>query len=213
MNTKYIIKNYIQLFIGLFIIALGIALSIKADLGTSPISCVPYVLSIELSKTVGTLTFLFNAFLVILQVILLKSNFPRKQYLQLIIALIFGIFTDAALFILGFVNPITLTQRWITLIISCFTIALGVIIEVNADAVYIAADGLVIAIRKITHIEFGKIKTCMDVTLVLTAFILSYIFFGKFIGVGLGTIAAAILVGYIVRFYNKIIRYAQKNIL
>lgn len=212
MNVRYIVKNYIQLLTGLFIIALGIALSIKANVGTSPISCIPHVLSLQTHLTVGTVTFLFNTLLVILQIILLKSEFPKIQYFQLVIALVFGVFTDTALFVLGFVNPTTIVERWISLILSCFTIALGVIIEINADAVYIAADGLVMAIRHVTQIEFGKIKTCFDVTLVTIAFILSYIFFGKFMGVGLGTIVAAVLVGYIVRFYNKIIKIVQKKL-
>lgn len=212
MNIKYIIKNYLQLLIGLFVIALGIALSIKANIGTSPISCIPHVISLETHFTVGTITFLFNAFLVLLQVFILKSEFPRIQYFQLIIALVFGVFTDTALWILGFVNPVTYVERWMALVISCFTIALGVVIEINADAVYIAADGLVMAIRHVTNIEFGKIKTCLDVTLVATAFVLSYMFFGKFMGVGLGTIFAAIFVGYIVRFYNILIKFIEKKV-
>ena len=211
-TAKYIVKNYAQLLLGLFIIALGIALSIKANIGTSPISCIPHVISLETQLSVVTITFLFNAFLVLLQVFILKSEFPKIQYFQLVIALIFGVFTDTALWVLGFVNPTTLIQRWISLLLSCFIIALGVIIEINADAVYIAADGLVLAIRNKTKIPFGKIKTCLDVTLVTTAFILSYIFFGKFMGVGLGTIVAAILVGYIVRLYNLIIKKIEKKL-
>ncbi len=44
--TIYILKRYLLLLAGLAIMAFGVAFSIKASLGTSPISSVPYVISL-----------------------------------------------------------------------------------------------------------------------------------------------------------------------
>ena len=41
------LKRYIIFFIGLYINSLGVALITKASLGTSPISSIPYVLSLN----------------------------------------------------------------------------------------------------------------------------------------------------------------------
>ena len=48
------------LIAALFIMSLGIALSTKADLGVSPISCTPYVLSLALPLSMGTITILMH---------------------------------------------------------------------------------------------------------------------------------------------------------
>lgn len=41
-------KRYLVFLVGLFINAMGVSLITKADLGTSPISSIPYVLSLNL---------------------------------------------------------------------------------------------------------------------------------------------------------------------
>ena len=45
------LKRYIIFFIGLYINSLGVALITKASLGTSPISSIPYVLSLNFPFT------------------------------------------------------------------------------------------------------------------------------------------------------------------
>ena len=50
------LKRYIIFFIGLYINSLGVALITKASLGTSPISSIPYVLSLNFPFTLGNFT-------------------------------------------------------------------------------------------------------------------------------------------------------------
>ena len=40
-EMKYVLRRYLILMIGLAVMAVGVAFSIKADLGTSPVSSVP----------------------------------------------------------------------------------------------------------------------------------------------------------------------------
>ena len=56
-QNNYIVKRYIIFLIGLFVNSLGVALITKANLGTSPISSIPYVLSLNYPFTLGTLQF------------------------------------------------------------------------------------------------------------------------------------------------------------
>ena len=58
-----LIKRYILLLAGLTIMAFGVAFSIKADLGTSPISSVPYAVSEFTPLTVGTATIVMHCVL------------------------------------------------------------------------------------------------------------------------------------------------------
>ena len=50
------IKRYIVFIIGLFINSMGVSLITKADLGTSPISSIPYVLSLNFPFSLGEFT-------------------------------------------------------------------------------------------------------------------------------------------------------------
>ncbi len=191
-----------MLIIGLFFVALGVSLSIKANLGTTPISCIPYVLSLAFPLTVGELTILFNALLILLQILLLRHDFEIHQLSQIFVVILFGFFTDFTLFLLNGLNVTTYLSEWILCILSCFVLAFGILLEVKANLIYLAGEGIVLAISYVSHIEFGKIKPCFDTSMVIAGIILSFVFLGGLYGVREGTIFAAIVIGFIVKFYN-----------
>ena len=56
----YSLKGWILLVVSLFVMSIGVALSIKANLGTSPISSLPYVMSLITPLTVGNDTILMQ---------------------------------------------------------------------------------------------------------------------------------------------------------
>lgn len=204
IDYKNILKNYIILIIGLFIMSFGVALSVKSDLGTTPISCIPNVLKYAVPLSLGMITIIFNFILILIQVIILKHDFQRRQWMQLVVTIIFGYFIDFALYILTPIQPTSYLSQWILCIISCFIIALGVYLEVKSDAIVLPGEGVSLAVRHVTHIEFGKLKTAFDTSNVVIGAILSIVLYGTFQGIGLGTIFAGIVVGYIIRFYRKI---------
>lgn len=75
------IKRYLVFVIGLFINSLGVSLITKASLGTSPISSIPYVLSLKLPFTLGEFTIFFSVFLIILQAIDSAEKIPAGVFL------------------------------------------------------------------------------------------------------------------------------------
>ena len=52
-NKKDLLKRYLIFLAGLFVNSLGVALITKANLGTSPISSIPYVLSLNFALSLG----------------------------------------------------------------------------------------------------------------------------------------------------------------
>ena len=74
MSTEKFFKRLILLCAGLFIMAYGVAFSIKASLGTSPISSLPYVVSMVSPLSVGTATIAMHVVLILLQMIILKKK-------------------------------------------------------------------------------------------------------------------------------------------
>lgn len=67
-------KRYAIFAIGLFINSLGVSFITTADLGTSPISSIPYVLSLNAPLSLGQFTILFNLLIVLVQLPILKSS-------------------------------------------------------------------------------------------------------------------------------------------
>ena len=157
------IRRYLILVIGLFIMAFGVALSTKAELGTSPVSCVPYVLSCALPYTMGTLTVAMHIVFIVIQILLLRKDYEPVQLLQLLVAFVFGYFTDFALQLTSGINAQNYIMQWVLCLLSCILIAFGVTLEVRAGVVMLAGEGTMTAISKVFHIEFGKVKIGFDV--------------------------------------------------
>ena len=175
MNLKEFNRYFIY-FLSLFLISLGASLSIKANLGTSPLICLPYVCSLITKFSVGEVMFVFTLIFILIQVVLLRSNFEKRQYLQLIIGTIFSFFVDFSLMLVGFVNPVGYVNQMALLLFSCIVVAFGVLLEIQTEIVYLPADGVIVAISKVLKREFSNVKPFVDTSMVVMAAILSLVF-------------------------------------
>lgn len=209
-KQKHTIKRIIFLCLGLSIMAFGVAFSIKAVLGTSPISSVPYVTSVISGLSVGMTTIIMNFIFVLIQIAILRRQYEWFQLLQLPAAIVFGTMIDVAEKVLEPMTVSNYLEEWIFCIIGIVLIALGVSVEVMANLVTTAGEGIVLAICKVAPIRFGNMKVIFDVTLVCISIILSLLFLGKIDGVREGTIAAALFVGQITKQTNKLMKKVEK---
>ncbi len=79
LKKQETIRRYIFLFVGLFVNALGVSLITKANLGTSPITSIPYNLNMEIQPklpmfSLGAATFVFNILLILVQLALISAR-------------------------------------------------------------------------------------------------------------------------------------------
>jgi uncharacterized protein len=205
-NSKIIIRYFIFV-VGLFFMGLGISLTTKSDLGTSPISSVPYVFSMIFPVTFGQFTFLLSLLFLLVEIIILRKNFPKEQFLQVVVGPFFGLFVDWGMAIFDFLNPNFYAEKIIILLLGCIILALGIYLQVAANVIINPGEGVVKTIAKKTEKEFGTIKIMFDSTLVITAIVISLFDFGTIKGLREGTIISAILVGYITKIYNIIFKH------
>mgnify|MGYP000556214682 FL=1 len=75
------------------IMTLGVAISVKSNLGVSPVSSIPYTITCVVGLEMGKATILFHAVLVLLQILLLRRAFQAKNLLQIFAGILFGYFT------------------------------------------------------------------------------------------------------------------------
>lgn len=201
----YIIRRYLLLLAGLAIMAFGVAFSIKASLGTSPISSVPYVVSLFAPLTVGTATIIMHCVFILLQILILRKKYHPIQLMQFPVAFFFGYLTDFGVWAVQGITCNHYLQQWLVCLIGIFLVAMGVSLEVKAGVVVLAGEGVVLAICKVLPVKFGYMKVGFDVTLVAIACVLSFVFTGRLQGVREGTVAAALLVGLIAKQLGKML--------
>ena len=196
-------KRYLIFLVGLFVNSLGVSLITKANLGTSPISSIPYVLSLNFPFTLGNFTIFFSIFLIVLQLIILRKNFKLEHILQIPVSIIFGYFIDLTMILFSWVNPEAYIMKMVYLLIGCLILGVGVYMEVLADVVMLPGESFVRAIVLTWKTNFGTTKICFDVSMSVIAAVLSFVFAGRLAGVREGTVIAALLVGFIARLIGK----------
>ena len=202
MNLKKF-NRYAIYLLSLFIISLGASLSIKANLGTSPLICLPYVCSLITHFSVGEVMFVFTLIFIFIQVVLLRKDFEKRQYLQLVVGTIFSFFVDFSLMLVNSINPVGYINQMALLLFSCVVVAFGVLLEIQTEIVYLPADGVIVAISKVLKKEFANVKPFVDSSMVILAAILSVVFLGYLAGVREGTIISAIIIGPIVKVLKR----------
>lgn len=206
------LKRYLIFLVGLFVNSLGVSLITKANLGTSPISSIPYVLSLNFPFTLGNFTIFFSIFLIVLQLIILRKNFKLEHILQIPVSIIFGYFIDLTMILFFWVNPEAYIMKIVYLLIGCLILGVGVYMEVLADVVMLPGESFVRAIVLTWKTNFGTTKICFDVSMSVIAAVLSFVFAGKLAGVREGTVIAALLVGFIARLIAKKLAFLKDMI-
>ena len=206
------LKRYLIFLVGLFVNSLGVSLITKANLGTSPISSIPYVLSLNFPFTLGNFTIFFSIFLIVLQLIILRKNFKLEHILQIPVSIIFGYFIDFTMILLYWVNPEAYIMKIVYLLIGCLILGVGVYMEVLADVVMLPGESFVRAIVLTWKTNFGTTKICFDVSMSVIAAVLSFVFAGRLAGVREGTVIAALLVGFIARLIGKKLAFLKDMI-
>ncbi len=192
--------------IGLFIMSLGVAFSIVSTLGTTPISSISYSLALITNINIGITTFIFNAALILIQFLILRKRFHKKRLLQLINCVLFGYFTDLALYIVGFIPfDSSIMMCAVFLIVSIFLTALGIFIYMPANIAPLPGEGCVESIAIVSDWRFSTIKIGFDASMVIISLIMCGLWYTNILGaVNIGTIISAFMVGFTLRQINNI---------
>jgi uncharacterized membrane protein YczE len=204
---KFWTRRLVVYLAGLFLLALGVALSIKSDLGVSPINTVPYVLSRVTAIEVGLMTAMVNTSYVLIQFALLGKEMRPRDILQVISGVTFGIFVTAANYLLAFVVPAVPASYWLRLgllAISILCFSVGTLLYLTADVIPKPSEGIMLAIQKRSGWELSRIKTGVDCSLVTISFLISMVFSGKVLGIGVGTLVTALSVGSVLGALKKL---------
>lgn len=200
-NMKVRIPMY---FVGLFIMTIGIALSVKSNLGVSPVSSIPYTMTCVWGIEMGKATIIFHAALVLIQILLLRKRFKPINLLQVVVGIVFGYFTTFCNYLATFLpSTDNIAMRIVLMLVSTVFIAVGIFFYLPANLIPLAGEGVMQAVSDVTKIEFSKVKMGFDCSMVIISVITCLICIHSLGSVGAGTVIGAFLVGFNLGRVNK----------
>ncbi|MBS1318403.1 MAG: hypothetical protein HP042_08265 [Lachnospiraceae bacterium] len=212
-SENYAVRFVVYL-IGLFIMTLGVSMSVKSNLGVSPVSSIPYTITCIIGVEMGKATILFHIVLVILQIAILRKDFQAKNLLQIIVGIVFGYFTTFSNYLFSFLpTPENLLIRLAMMLCSTVVIAFGIFLYLPADIIPLAGEGAMKAISDKTQVLFSKIKVCFDISMVAISLCACLLILHRLGSVGAGTVVAAVLVGSILGVINKLFGEQRDRVL
>ena len=214
MKIKELSLRYGISTLGLILVALGVGLSIKSNLGIAPPSCPPTVLNLRYSAiSIGTFTWMMHLVFILTQVAILRRRFKLKYLMQIPAAFVFGYLCDGAIWLFDAVTlPATDYPVQILLSLAAVVLtAVGIRLEVMGRSWILAGDMTTAVLADETHKPFGTVKVLFDVALVAITALLAWVFFGLLTGDGStvvireGTLILAVLTGLCMRVTDPLL--------
>lgn len=209
-SKKEWVRRYVSFVFIMFIVAFGISLSLRANLGSSSISAPPYVISLipGMPLTMGTLVIIMHLMFIAGQILVLRKDYEPRQLLQIVVTLLFGFYTDVTMWMTSFLQvplsapyAIAWPLQFVEMLAGGAILAFGIACEVRSDTLMLAPEGLSLAISRKFKKDFGKVKIVSDTLLVVIAIVLMFVYFHRWDWkmIGVGTLVSMFYVGFMVR--------------
>ena len=189
--------------LGLFVMALGVAIAANSNLGISPVNSLPYVVSEVFHRDPGTCVTLVFCSYILMQIILLRRGSKWIDLLQIVFSTIFGYFVDFAKWLLGDFCLPTYAGRLVMLAISIVVVSVGVELYLEVNLVPMPMEGMTLALAQVLKKPFPNVKIAVDCTVVLLGLVLSLVFLHRLDGVREGTVIAAVVTGKMIALVKK----------
>lgn len=188
--------------LGLFILAFAVSISVRSNLGVSPVSSVPFVFSKVFGIEFGNMTIIEFSAYVLIQIIILRKNFKWIQLLQIACAVIFGKFVTLTSSLISGWTPGSYIEQLCMILLATVLIATGIKLYLLGELIPQAADGLVQTISRKWGFKIANVKNIFDICSITVATSVSLLVKGHIIGLREGTVIAALGVGRVLAFWN-----------
>jgi uncharacterized membrane protein YczE len=178
----------------------------RANLGISTISSLPYVITRASGLSLGKTQLIINVLFVLIQLVWLGKGFSKLQYLQFVSSIIFSFFIETIMpftFMFDYTR-VSLGARIVEVGVAIIICAVGLVFLNMIRLTMLPADGLVKTISIKINKPFGKVRVFFECTMVILTCLVSIILMGRIEGIFIGTVAAALLTGNLVRLFSKI---------
>ncbi len=204
--------------LGLIIMAFGAAFMVKADFGMSMIVAPAYLIHLKVSEVLPCFTFGVAEYalqgLLILLTILIMRRFKIAYLFSFVTAILYGTLLDGAILLLASLPASAMAIRLIWYVLGLLLCSFAVSLFFHT---YLSPEAYELIVKELAsrsgHLD--KIKIAYDLTSMLLSVVLSFLFFGfgVFKGIHWGTLVCALVNGFLISGYNKLLesRFVFKN--
>ena len=206
--------------LGLILIAFGVALSLKSNLGTAPPSCPPAVLNLRWGAiSFGTFTWMMHLLFIAAQMAMRRKVLDVHYLVQLAAAFVFGYLCDACIWLLRGVEISSYLMKIVFILVAVLLTAVGIRLEVIGKTWILAGDQVVDTFSTVTGVKFSNAKIGEDILLVALSAGFAWICFGSPSGhseeivIREGTLILAALTGLCMKLTDPLVDKVFKPLL
>ena len=198
---KQIIVRFFNLIFGLFLYALGIVLTIRANIGYAPWDVFHSGLAQKTGISIGTASIL-TGFVIVVIVLVLGEKIGLGSLFNMVLI---GVFIDL-IFMLDFIpKQEKLVFGLLMLLIGLFVISLGSYFYIKAAFGAGPRDSLMVVLNRITKLPVGVCRSAIELAVTII---------GWFLGgmVGIGTIISAIAIGITIQITFALLKFVPSAV-
>jgi uncharacterized membrane protein YczE len=181
-STPVLVRRFVQLFIGLFLYGIGIALIVRGELGVGPWDVLTQGIMKQTGLSFGLITVIMSGVVLLLWIPIRQ----RPGFGTIVNALLVGPAADVGLWLIP-----TGLDLWVRVLL----LATGILVLAAATGLYIGAhfgpgprDGLMTGLHRVTGWRIWIVRTGIELVVLAGGWLLGG-------NVGIGTVAFALLIG------------------
>jgi len=198
---KIYIIRFINLMFGLVLYAIGIAVTIRANIGYAPWDAFHAGLSQKAGITFGTASIIVGVFVGVL-VTVLGEKIGLGTILNMVLI---GIYID----IIMFSGILPLSQNYLTgilmLLAGLFIIAVGTYFYIKSGFGAGPRDSLMVVMNRKTRIPVGVCRIIVELTVTIAGWALGGM-------VGIGTVISGVAVGFFVQLVFAVLKFDPASV-
>lgn len=194
------VNRWIIYILSINILALGIILNTRTDLGVAAFTSLFYAFSKVNNISLGTASIILYLILIIVQICLVRK-LTITIFLEIPFSLIFGYITDFYDSLIK-IRCSNLLSAYLLLLIAIIFVSLGVYFSVSCNLIATPVESTVKTISQIYNLKFSLVKNVFDITMIIMMLLLCLVLQIPVYGIGMGTVLSALLVGRFISGYQ-----------
>lgn len=196
------VTRFIRLFLGLFLYAVGIVLTMKANIGYASWEVFHAGLSTVFGIQIGTVSILVGLVLCIISLLA-----GEKLGLGTLFNMIFiGLFMNLLLGLDLFPTLSNFYLGVLQMVVGLFVISVATVYYISSGFGAGPRDSLMVVLKRKTRLSVGTCRSGLEILVVVIGALLG----GSF---GIGTILAAVLIGFCVQITFKLFRFDPTTVV
>ena len=198
---KHYIVRLVTLVFGLFLYALGIVITINANIGYAPWEVFHVGLSLKTGFSIGIAS-IFVGLVIVVIVVVCGEKIGLGTVLNM---LLIGVFLDGLFFLNIIPRSENLTSGIAMLVLGLFVISLGSYFYMKAGFGAGPRDSLMVLVNRKTRIPVGICRSTLELTVTAA---------GWFLGgmVGIGTVISVIAIGFCIQITFAVFKFIPAEV-